>query len=61
MTQEDNYCGVGADVDYVSIGMISIVPESPTVLIDEDAILTLKAFYSDGNPAIANMQVYSRS
>jgi len=56
---ETSIGGFGADVDYVSIGMISIVPESPTVLIDEDAILTLKAFYSDGNPAIANMQVYS--
>ncbi|WP_309739236.1 VWA domain-containing protein [Methanococcoides alaskense] len=56
---ETGISGFGADVDYVSLGSISIVPESPTVLIDEDAILNLKAFYSDGNPAIVNMQIYS--
>ncbi|MCD4806998.1 MAG: hypothetical protein K8R13_05395, partial [Methanococcoides sp.] len=56
---ETGISGFGADVDYVSLGSISIVPEYPTVLIGEDAILDLNAFYSDGNPAIANMQIYS--
>ncbi len=56
---ETGISGFGADVDYVSLGSISIVPEYPTVLIGEDAVLNLNAFYSDGNPAIADMQIYS--
>ncbi|ABE52398.1 DUF7594 domain-containing protein [Methanococcoides burtonii] len=56
---ETGISGFGASVDYVSLGNISIIPESPTVLIGEDALLDLKAVYSDGNPAIANMQIYS--
>ncbi|WP_462271845.1 VWA domain-containing protein [Methanohalophilus sp.] len=51
--------GSGAFVDYVSLGDVTIKPQSDIINISENDPVTITARYSDGNPAIANVLLYT--
>lgn len=51
--------GSGASVDYVSLGDVNIEPQSDIINISDNDPVTITARYSDGNPAIANVLLYT--
>ncbi len=51
--------GSGADVDYVSLGDITLSQVSPNILIGDNGTVRVNVSYSDGNPAIAHALIYT--
>ncbi len=51
--------GSGADVDYISLGDVTLSQVSPNILIGDNGTVRVNVSYSDGNPAIAHALIYT--
>ncbi|MHC1571838.1 MAG: VWA domain-containing protein [Methanosarcinales archaeon] len=51
--------GSGADVDYIGLGSLELSADPTLILIGETSNITMRTWYTDGNPAIASVQLYT--
>jgi len=51
--------GIGADVDYIRLGSLSLSADLLVMLIGETSNITLATTYTDNNPAIASVRLYT--
>jgi len=51
--------GGGASVAYIALGNMQLSANPPVVFTHEPSVITVTANYVDGNPAIANVTLYS--
>jgi len=51
--------GTGADVDYIGLGSLRLSADPLVMLIGETSNITLATTYTDNNPAIASVHLYT--
>ena len=54
-----NLGGGGAGVSYIALGNMELIANPPVIFTHEISSITISAKYVDGNPALANVTLYS--